>query len=159
MERKTTITVGGRPFHDYVRAQKEWSERTFGPGTREKGVIDHITKELKEITNAAPADKLDEWIDIIILGIDGAWRCGATPDQVAEALAAKQAKNFARVWPDWRTMSEDQAIEHDRSVEMPALPYICHVCQTQQHAFGFCASCGRDTVIANPACLGDGWEK
>lgn len=110
-----------RSFAAYVRAQKEWSERTFGPGTREKGVIDHIRKELKEVANAAtPAEKLAEWIDIIILGIDGAWRTGATSEEVAEALSAKQAKNFARVWPDWRTMSEDQAIEHDRSAEVVA---------------------------------------
>lgn len=112
------IGIGGKPFIDYVEAQKQWSERTFGPGTREKGVIDHITKELKEVAGAVtPAEKLAEWIDIIILGIDGAWRTGATPAEIAEALTAKQAKNFARVWPDWRTMSEDRAIEHDRSVD------------------------------------------
>ncbi|MGQ3281264.1 dATP/dGTP pyrophosphohydrolase domain-containing protein [Shinella sp.] len=33
------------------------------------------------------------------------------------ALLAKQRKNMARSWPDWRTMSEDSAIEHDRSKE------------------------------------------
>lgn len=115
-------TDGWRYFVEYVRAQMEWSERTFGPGTRTKGVVDHIRKELEEIL-ADPGD-VGEWIDIIILGIDGAWRCIAAseqstaPEQVAEALAAKQARNFARVWPDWRTMSEDQAIEHDRSAEL-----------------------------------------
>jgi hypothetical protein len=31
------------------------------------------------------------------------------------ARAAKQAKNESRTWPDWRTMSEDGAIEHDRA--------------------------------------------
>lgn len=105
------------PFTQYIAAQRSWSERTFGPGTREKGVIDHIRKELEEIQNALPGEKLAEWVDVIILAIDGAWRCGATPDQIAEALGAKQVRNFNRSWPDWRTMSEDQAIEHDRSAD------------------------------------------
>lgn len=127
-------------FVGHVRRQMEWSERTFGPGTREKGVIDHITKELKEVANAAPEDKLSEWIDIIILGIDGAWRCieaseqSTAPEQVAEALAAKQARNFARRWPDWRTMSEDQAIEHDRTADEP-------------HVHTYNCDCGSPTVF------------
>lgn len=111
--------AGGDPVSDqfinYVRAQKEWSERTFGPGMRTKGVVAHIQKELEEILEA-PHD-LSEWIDVIILGIDGAWRTGATPEQVAAALGEKQGRNFRRAWPDWRTMSEDQAIEHDRSTD------------------------------------------
>ena len=31
------------------------------------------------------------------------------------AIKAKQARNEARTWPDWRTASPDKAIEHDRS--------------------------------------------
>lgn len=94
---------------DYIYRQEAWSGNTFGPGARTKGVIDHIRKELLEI-EAAP-DDLAEWIDVIILALDGAWRAGAAPEEIVEALAAKQAKNMARQWPDWRTMSEDQAIE------------------------------------------------
>lgn len=100
-------------FHAHLTRQREWSERTFGPGTRTKGVIDHIRKELNEI-EADPTD-VKEWIDVVILGLDGAWRAGYSPDQIIAALAAKQAKNEARTWPDWRTMSPDQAIEHDRT--------------------------------------------
>lgn len=138
-----------KSFVSYVQAQKTWSERTFGPGTREKGVIDHIRKELEEIKNASLDEKLAEWIDIIILGIDGAWRTGASPAQIAEALYAKQNKNFARVWPDWRTMSEDQAIEHDRSAEAIPFPYFCPTCQVQRLAF-VCPTC-QGTAIVNPA--------
>ena len=89
-----------------------WSEKTFGPGDRTKGVIDHIRKELAEI-EAAPGD-LEEWIDVIILAFDGAWRSGASPLQIVEALIAKQAKNEARTWPDWRSLPTDVAIEHIR---------------------------------------------
>ena len=30
-------------------------------------------------------------------------------------MTAKQVKNEARTWPDWRTADPNKAIEHDRS--------------------------------------------
>jgi len=97
-------------FYNHLQRQRCWSEETFGPGARHKGVVDHIWKELLEI-EADPSD-LTEWIDVAILALDGAWRSGAAPDQIITALAAKQIKNEGRTWPDWRTMSEDAAICH-----------------------------------------------
>ena len=102
-------------FESHLQTQREWSGITFGPGPRTKGLVDHIRKELAEI-EADPSD-ISEWIDVVILGLDGAWRAGYTPKQIIAALQEKQAKNMARKWPDWRTMSPDKAIEHDRSVE------------------------------------------
>lgn len=112
-------------FRDHLARQAAWSERTFGPGTRTEGILDHIKKEMEEVRRASVdysrtmlgdnPEALKEWIDIVILGLDGAWRSGATPDQIIEALAAKQAKNEARTWPDWRTADPSKAIEHDRS--------------------------------------------
>ena len=102
-------------LRSHLYRQRAWSEQTFGPGPRTGGVIDHIRKELKEI-EASPRD-LSEWIDVIILGFDGAWRAGHTPDEIIAALEAKQARNEARAWPDWRTASPDKAIEHVRSTE------------------------------------------
>lgn len=105
-----------RPMFDLVAhlvRQREFSERTFGPGVRTKGVLDHIRKELNEI-EADPAD-ISEWIDVVLLALDGAWRHGFTPEQIADALAAKQAKNEARTWPDWRTADPTKAIEHVRA--------------------------------------------
>ncbi|MGO4700242.1 dATP/dGTP pyrophosphohydrolase domain-containing protein [Dyella sp. 2RAB6] len=102
-------------FAAHLLRQRYFSERTFGPGYRAKGVVAHIRKELNEI-ESAPAD-LTEWIDVAILALDGAWRSGATPQQIIDALVAKQAKNEGRAWPDWRTMDPDSAIEHDRSGE------------------------------------------
>lgn len=101
---------GDFDFRSHLQRQREWSERTFGPGSRHKGVVDHIRKELLEI-EAAP-DDITEWIDVVILALDGAWRAGASPDAIISALVAKQSKNEARTWPDWRTMSEDKAICH-----------------------------------------------
>lgn len=102
---------------EHLAHQRKWSEQTFGPGDRIYGVLDHIRKELQEVANAYESREptLPEWVDIIILAFDGAWRSGAEPQEIIDAIKVKQAKNEARVWPDWREMSQDQAIEHDRS--------------------------------------------
>ncbi|MDH1012025.1 DUF550 domain-containing protein [Pseudomonas nicosulfuronedens] len=105
---------GAFNFEEHLQRQRDFSERTFGPGARAAGVVDHIRKELREIEEN-PGD-LSEWIDVAILALDGAWRTGASPRQIIEALVAKQAKNEARIWPDWRTAPADKAIEHDREI-------------------------------------------
>jgi hypothetical protein len=99
----------------YLHRQWAWSKETFGPALRTKGIVQHITKELREI-EAEPHD-LAEWVDVIILAMDGFWRHGGKPEDLLPAMQAKQDRNFARTWPDWRTMGEDQAIEHDRTGE------------------------------------------
>jgi hypothetical protein len=98
---------------EHLHRQKNFPEKTYGPGQRTKGVVDHIRKELNEIEKAP--DDLEEWIDVVILGFDGAWRAGYTPEQIAAALEAKQTKNENRKWPDWRTADPNKAIEHDRT--------------------------------------------
>ncbi len=98
----------------HLQRQRAFSEKTFGPGARTKGVVDHIRKELAEI-EADPADIM-EWVDVIILAFDGAWRAGWEPDEIIEAIVAKQTRNEARQWPDWRTADPDKAIEHVRTV-------------------------------------------
>lgn len=97
----------------HIARQRDWSRATFGPSRRTLGVIDHIRKELAEI-EAEPLD-LGEWVDVIILAIDGAWRAGHEPQQIIDAIRDKQARNEARAWPDWRMRSADQAIEHIRT--------------------------------------------
>lgn len=102
-------------FTDIVRRQREFSLRTFGPGNRAAGILAHIRKELGEIE--AEPDDVTEWVDVIILAIDGAWRAGHSPEAIAAALSAKQELNEGRVWPDWRTADPNGPIEHDRTVE------------------------------------------
>lgn len=99
----------------HLYRQREFSFRTFGPGQRAKGVVEHIRKELLEIE--AEPNALEEWIDVVILAFDGAARAGYTPEQIVTALFNKQVKNESRKWPDWRTVSPDKAIEHVRSSE------------------------------------------
>ncbi|MDN7430553.1 dATP/dGTP pyrophosphohydrolase domain-containing protein [Burkholderia sp. AU45388] len=97
-------------MHAFLRRQRAFSARTYGPGPLTARVCDHIRKELAEV-EAAP-DDLREWIDVILLGLDGAWRTGATPEQITAALTAKLTTNEGRTWPDWRACDPDRAIEH-----------------------------------------------
>lgn len=97
----------------HLARQRTFSAATFGPGARTSGVIDHIRKELREIA-ADPAD-LTEWVDVVILAFDGAWRAGWEPQQIIDAIHAKQERNEARAWPDWRTADPTKAIEHIRT--------------------------------------------
>lgn len=109
----TSSEVSNYDLVIHLHRSREFSTRAFGPGFRWKGIIDHIRKELTEIEED-PSD-ISEWIDVVILGLDGASRAGYTPEQIAAALLNKQIKNEARIWPDWRTMPQDKAIEHVRS--------------------------------------------
>ncbi len=105
----------GPPHFDLVahlRRQRIFSLATFGPGPRANGVFDHIRKELIEI-EAQPGDPT-EWIDVVMLALDGAWRAGLEPDAIALALATKLTRNELRTWPDWRTAAPDTPIEHVR---------------------------------------------
>lgn len=99
-------------FTTHLHRQRDWSIRTFGPAKRTLGVCEHIRKELGEVISSG--HDLAECIDVVILGFDLCIRSGATPEQIVAALVAKQEKNEARVWPDWRGRGEHEAIEHVR---------------------------------------------
>ena len=113
MARSLNVTKA-EPFNlvEHLHRQRDFSSRTFGPGERTAGVLDHIRKELAEI-EATPQD-LTEWVDVVLLALDGAWRSGHTPEEIVQAIADKQARNEARQWPDWRTVEPGKAIEHVR---------------------------------------------
>lgn len=112
VQQEPVPTIPGYDLVAHLHRQKAFSEKTFGPGTRAKGVCDHIRKELNEI-ESDPAD-LMEWVDVVLLALDGAWRSGASPEEIAAALEAKLTRNESRTWPDWRTADPDKAIEHVR---------------------------------------------
>ena len=99
----------------HLHRQREWSLRTFGPGMRTLGIIEHIKKELNEIKRAP--DDLTEWADVIILALDGAWRSGHAPAEIFRAITNKQKKNEGRKWPDWRLFSANDAIEHVKEIQ------------------------------------------
>jgi hypothetical protein len=93
----------------FLMRLRVWSSRTFGPGRRADGIVDHIKKELKEVEK----DPMDvfEWIDIVLLAFDGAMTAGWTPPEIVKALLEKQRTNELRLWPDWR-LHQGKAIEH-----------------------------------------------
>lgn len=97
-------------FLNHLQRQREWSEKTFGPARGVDGVLAHIESELKEIRQE-PGD-LEEWIDVVILALDGAWRAGHSPEAIIEMLQAKTKKNQERQWPDWRTAEPGKPINH-----------------------------------------------
>ncbi len=101
-------------FHQHLEEQRTWSLATFGPGERREGIADHIRKELVEVQESSFGD-ISEWVDIVILALDGAWREGADPETIITALRSKAIVNRGRTWPDWRTAEPGKAIEHDRS--------------------------------------------
>lgn len=108
-------------LYQHLLRQMAFSRATFGPDERTAGVCDHIRKELVEVANeGSPLNRADEWVDVVILALDGLTRAlraaGMRSDMAAgEAVAMilrKQAKNESREWPDWRTAAPDKAIEH-----------------------------------------------
>lgn len=107
----------------HLKRQIAFSRATFGPGERMKGVIDHIRKELVEVEATSPDDRAEEWVDVVILALDGLTRClveevydvDEAADSACKMILAKQGRNEMREWPDWRSASPDKAIEHVRS--------------------------------------------
>lgn len=98
----------------FLERQKGWSEVVFGLGPRLGGISKHIEKEINEVRHAyTPEEELGEWIDIVILALDGAWRAGFTPEQVVAELQRKQEENFKRNWPP--PGPQDEPNEHVRS--------------------------------------------
>jgi hypothetical protein len=99
----------------HLQRQRQWSERTFGPGDRTIGIMAHINKEFEEII-ADPTDG-KEWCDVVILALDGAWRSGMQPQEIIDWLIEKQGINEKRSWPDWTKFTHGEAIEHNREEE------------------------------------------
>lgn len=121
-------------LHSHLLRQMAFSHATYGPGERQDGLIDHLRKELREMKEAGGDPT--EWVDIVILGLDGLTRSLCYDDEVLDEhghpkrtnplivaddainlLVEKQGINEGRVWPNWRTATKGKAIEHDRSKE------------------------------------------
>lgn len=114
-------------FTSLLARQIAFSRATFGPNERTEGVLDHITKEQKEVRDSHDAfARALEWTDIHMLARDGHWRAvahafpDANTDQIAkiveEQLTDKLDKNERRDWPYWKDADESKAIEHVKPV-------------------------------------------
>ena len=96
-------------LREVLTNQMDWSRRTFGSGRRTIGITKHIEKECAEVRENP--DDLSEWIDIMILAMDGYWRAGGTPEMILHSIIAKQAINRERKYPK---TNEDEPSEHVR---------------------------------------------
>lgn len=94
----------------YIEKTANFSAKTFGNGYRTTGICEHIRQELEEIREN-PND-LFEWVDVIILALDGATNRGFTPKQITEALEVKLAVNICRNWPSIAEQEEGKPINH-----------------------------------------------
>ncbi len=127
-------------LRQHLLRQMAFSTATFGPGARHEGVSDHIRRELIEIKEAATVegtfmfgddraltaqahadmDAALEWVDVVILAMDGLTRsllaANMSRDDAARhaciMISEKQARNEDRRWPDWRTADTSKALEH-----------------------------------------------
>ncbi len=95
-------------FKECIQWQKDWATKTFGEGDHALGLTEHIQKEIKEIKEN-PFD-VEEWIDVIILAMEGAWRTGASVSEVSDVFKMKMRKNERRLWPTEN--DPNKAIEH-----------------------------------------------
>ncbi|MGL5631900.1 MAG: dATP/dGTP pyrophosphohydrolase domain-containing protein [Azovibrio sp.] len=69
---------------ELLNDQRDFSLRTFGPGKHTQDIIEHIHKELRAIESNP--QELMEWVHVILLAIDGAWRAGHEPEAIAKAI-------------------------------------------------------------------------
>ena len=100
-------------LNEYLDRQIEFSRKTFGDGKRTEPICRHIEKEVNEV-RAYPEDIM-EWVDVIILAFDGAWRAGYTPEEISAALKVKQRINMERKWD--KPENESDPFEHDRGFD------------------------------------------
>lgn len=99
-------------FLNFVERKMEHSTKTW-PNQSLLGVLAHVRKECDEI-ECEPLDS-EEWVDLILLGIDGACRSGLTPEGLIWTLQHKLDINLSREWPE--PPSPDSPGEHNRSVD------------------------------------------
>lgn len=111
------MTIGTKTFiipFEIVRNHAEWSERNFGTPAEHGpvGPLRHLSKEALEAAEN-PRDIM-EFADCAFLLLDAMRRAGHTAEELAEAMASKQAILEKRVY---RKAGKDQPIEHDRSFD------------------------------------------
>jgi hypothetical protein len=100
-------------FIEFLEKKNQWSVQTFGEGQRTVGILSHIRHELIEIEKD-PADIL-EWIDVIFLALDGAFREGHTAEEIVKAMLKKHEINTNRSWP--APPNPDQPSFHNKTID------------------------------------------
>lgn len=151
MQRHTLGDLGlaqfGRLVFDFVSEQQEWSARTFGDDTERGpvGPMKHLAKEVlvemlgldkaeveallskvDPVQAAEYMEDVEEFADLLILVFDPGWRAGHTVVPMMQAGRAKMEKNRQRQWPTARNGDPNEAVEHDRTKDAPAMTLPPH---------------------------------
>lgn len=95
LQRAAGVTMQWEPVPTFdliahLHRQIAFSRRSLGPG-RIRELCDLIRIQLAEIETANAAGKpetLEEWVAVIILALDGAWRGGGHPEEICFNIAA-----------------------------------------------------------------------
>jgi len=134
-----------KDFIEFLYRQKEFSEKTFGPNYSWPRIVEHIHKELNEISLEPFA--LEEWIDVMFLAFDEARRAGYKPEQIVELMVDKQKQNESRKWPPWQAVDPQKPIEHIRpkvnadEKECPLCHALTDVSRVSKYALVECHEC------------------
>lgn len=83
------------------------SRKQFGEGKRTGSLTKKISQELEEVI--AQPDDLEEWVDILILAMDGYWRHGGTSEWLLHDLHNKLCVVAERTYPK---TDEDTPVQH-----------------------------------------------
>lgn len=102
------VTPTDNDFTGFAQEHHAWALEKF-PSQSAESVCRHIEKELIEIRK----DENDpmEWIDVIMLAMEGFCMTGGSPHETFEALREKHAINLLRTW---QAPNGDDPIEHVR---------------------------------------------
>lgn len=97
-----------------INRQHRWSSERFGPPSHRgpAGPLKHLKKEVEEALES-PGD-LEEYVDLLFLVLDAAWRAGFSTSSLLRGHQAKLTINEARNHPDWRGADPNEPIEHIR---------------------------------------------
>ncbi len=95
-----------------------WGRETHGEGDKQERLLNHIALEIEEVRESEGSPT--EWVDLVILALDGLTRSygDVTPliaaTKAAEEIERKWDKNTTRDWPDPKKHPDDKPMEHIR---------------------------------------------
>ena len=87
----------------------------------EFGSLETTVSNIRSLLSEARPDEicLQQWLKVCLLAFEGAFGClkdrvatDSIPNVVAAVFEQKHVRNANRSWPDFRTLSEDVAINH-----------------------------------------------
>ena len=81
---------------EFIDDKYQWSLETFGTAQRAEGIVADIRSELLEVL--AKPDDITQWVDVILLALDGMSRQGFSGEEIINAIIAKQKINTTRKW-------------------------------------------------------------